>query len=71
MEWIQVFTIIASTLGGIYVFYQITNKEIAVMRQDSTIRDAQHREDMNRMESKWERLFERLLLQDKKVNKGK
>jgi hypothetical protein len=73
MEWLQVFTIIASTLGGVYVFFMITAERINRLEQF-------HREDMKSMESrfaamesrfaamdaKWERLFERLLVQDKK-----
>jgi hypothetical protein len=66
MEWLQVFTIIASTLGGVYVFFMITAERINRLEQF-------HREDMKSMESrfaamdaKWERLFERLLVQDKR-----
>lgn len=87
MEWIQVFTIIASILGGIYVFYQITKENINrldqankeninsldqatkenINRLDQVIErmDNNHREDVKMMDQKWERLFERLLIQDK------
>jgi len=64
MEWIQVFTIIASTLGGVFAFFMITAERINRM-------EIFHREDMKSMDLKWERLFERLLIEDKKVNKGK
>ncbi len=68
MDWTQTFTIIGSTWGSMvavwYAFYKITDKRIDRMEQ-------YHREDMNRMDNnhkemdlKWERLFERLLLQD-------
>jgi len=66
MEWLQVFTIIASMLGGVYVFYQLTKQEIAIIRENIDRMDDNHREDMQLMDSKWERLFERLLLQDKR-----
>jgi len=77
MEWVQVLTIIASTLGGVYVFFMITAERINRLEQF-------HREDIQKMDdklqhmdekwtdiiknmdSKWERLFERLLVQDKK-----
>lgn len=60
-------------VGAMYVFYQMTNQEISVIRENINKMDANHREDMRlmdskweRMDSKWERLFERLLIQDKR-----
>lgn len=72
MDWIQVLTIVASAVGSVYVFFMITAERINRMEEF-------HREDIKNMESrftamdskfiaideKWERLFERLLLQDK------
>lgn len=53
----QVLTIIAATVGSTYAFYMITSERIDRM-------EAFHREDMNRMDEKWERLFEKLLLKE-------
>lgn len=64
MEWMQVLTIIAATVGSTYAFYMITAERINRM-------EIFHREDMKRMDdkfinmdSKWERLFEKLLLKE-------
>lgn len=64
MEWMQVLTIIAATVGSTYAFYMITAERINRM-------EIFHREDMKRMDDKfvnmdekWERLFERLLLKE-------
>lgn len=59
MDWMQVLTIIAATVGSTYAFFMITKERIDRL-------EGFHREDMNRMDEKWERLFERLLIQDKK-----
>lgn len=58
MEWVQVFTIIGSMVAAWYGFYNIADKRIDRMENH-------HREDMKKMDDKWERLFERLLIQDK------
>ena len=61
MEWMQVYTIIGTTLGGTLAaclfFYVITAKRMDRM-------EIFHREDMKSMDSKWERLFEKLLLKE-------
>lgn len=68
MDWTQTLTIIGSIIASMvavwYAFYTITDKRIDRM-------EGHHREDMKRMDDnhkemdlKWERLFERLLLQD-------
>jgi hypothetical protein len=56
-------------LGATYAFYHITDKRIDRMEEH-------HREDIKElkdthkeMDSKWERLFERLLLQDQQKGK--
>ena len=68
MDWTQTFTIIGSMLGATYAFYHITDKRIDRMEEH-------HREDIKElkdthkeMDAKWERLFERLLLQDQQKN---
>jgi hypothetical protein len=75
MEWVQVFTIIVTMLGGIFVFYQITESKIHEMREQAIRMEEyhkedmkSHREDMKVIDEKWERLFERLLIQDKNRN---
>lgn len=55
MDWMQVLTILGATVGSTYIFYMITEKRID--RLD---------EALIRIDEKWERLFERLLIQDKK-----
>jgi hypothetical protein len=74
MDWTQTFTIIGSITASMiavwYAFYNITDKRIDRMeghhREDMKRMDDAHREDVQRMELKWERLFERLLIQDQK-----
>ena len=62
MDWTQTFTIIGSMIGAMYAFYHITDKRIDRMEEH-------HRDDIKRMDEKWERLFERLLLQDQQKNR--
>ena len=61
MDWTQTFTIIGSITASMiavwYAFYNITDKRIDRMEEH-------HRDDIKRMDEKWERLFERLLIQD-------
>lgn len=64
MDWTQTLAIIATLIGAVFAFYRLTRDEIAVIREDMKRMDNTHREDIQRMDSKWERLFERLLLQD-------
>lgn len=64
MEWMQVFTIIVTIIAAVVFFYQITKSEIAVIREQINTMNNNHREDMQRMDAKWERLFERLLLKE-------
>lgn len=71
MEWIQVFTIIVTFMGGVFIFYRLTRDEIAVIREDMKRMDDIHRKETKEMreahrtmDAKWELLFERLLLQD-------
>jgi hypothetical protein len=57
MEWSQaltiILTILTGTVGSTYIFYMITEKRIDKM-------DAA----LIRMDEKWERLFEKLLLKE-------
>ena len=61
MDWTQTYTIISTTLGrtlaACLFFYVITSKRMDRM-------ETFHREDMKSMDSKWERLFEKLLLKE-------
>ena len=66
MHWSQVLTIIAATIGSTYAFFMITKERIDRL-------EGFHREDMKAfkdefklIDEKWERLFERLLVQDKR-----
>lgn len=66
MDWMQVLTIIVATVGSTYAFFMIIKERIDRM-------ETFHREDMKAfrdefkiIDEKWERLFERLLVQDKK-----
>ena len=77
MDWGQVLTIMGTMLAGVFAFYQITKQEIGIIREQITIMNTHHREDMNSMDAKlisidekWERLFERLLIQDQKYKKN-
>ena len=73
MDWTQTFTIIGSMIGAVYAFYHITDKRIDKMeahhREDIDKMEAHHRDDIKDMDAKWERLFERLLIQDQKSKK--
>ena len=75
MDWTQTFTIIGSITASMiavwYAFYNITDKRMDKMEQNMQRLDNLHREDIQRMDekwermdAKWERLFERLLIQD-------
>lgn len=61
MDWMQTYTIIATTLGGLLgacaFFYIITSKRMDRM-------EIFHREDIKNMDAKWERLFEKLLIKE-------
>ncbi len=58
MDWTQTLTFIGTLIGSVLIFYKLTRDEIAVIR-----------EDMRLMDAKWERLFERLLIQDQQRGK--
>lgn len=57
MDWMQILTIIAATVGSTYAFYMITERRIDKM-------ETFHREDMKSMDSKWERLFEKFIIKE-------
>jgi hypothetical protein len=76
MDWTQTFTIIGSMIGAVYAFYHITEKRIDKTDESIKRMETHHREDMHKMDeklekmdAKWERLFERLLLQDQQKGK--
>lgn len=69
MDWTQTFTIIGSMIGAVYAFYHITEKRVDKMEAHHREDMKAVREDMKDMDAKWERLFERLLLQDQKSKK--
>lgn len=76
MDWVQTLTIIGSMIGATYAFYHITEKRIDKTDERIDKMEAHHREDMKEireshkeMDLKWERLFERLLLQDQQKGK--
>ena len=73
MDWAQTFTmtftIMVSMIGAVYAFYHITDKRIDKLEESMKRLDEYHRDDMKNMDSKWERLFERLLLQDQQTRK--
>ena len=62
MEWFQFITLMATLIGSVFAFYKLTRDEISVIRQEMNQREIFHREDMKIMDSKWERLFEKLLI---------
>lgn len=75
MDWIQVLTLLATMVACLFAFYQLTKQEVNVIREQMTLMNNHHREDLKSfrdefklMDEKWERLFERLLVQDKKSN---
>jgi hypothetical protein len=61
MDWTQCLTIIGTTLGATSVLFFITRKDIQLMDDRMTksmeMMDKNHREDMQHMDTKWERLF--------------
>lgn len=69
MDWTQTLAIIATLIGAVFTFYRLTRDEITVIREDMKRMDNTHREDIQRMDAKWERLFERLLIQDQQKTK--
>lgn len=54
MDWIQVITIVAFMLLGVYAFFMITSDRIDRLE-----------DRFNKIDEKWERLFERLYKQEK------
>lgn len=68
MDWIQFLTNLLAVgtpmAGTVYIFYSITSNRIDRMEEH-------HREDMIRMDDKWERLFEKLLINEKSFKKVK
>lgn len=73
MDWMQVLTIVAATVGSTYGFYMITERRIdkldAILIRIEDKWDEKFvrmEEKFVKMDEKWEHLFERLLIQDKK-----
>lgn len=59
MDIKSILTILTVTVGSTYAFYMITDARVNRM-------ETFHREDTMRMDEKWERLFEKLLIQENK-----
>jgi hypothetical protein len=66
MEWFQYITLMGTIIAAAFAFYKLTAERIDNLED-------YHREDLKKMDNrlklmdeKWERLFERLLIQDKK-----
>jgi hypothetical protein len=79
MDWSQTLTIIgtmaALTGTSTWIFYSIAKQDIALVREQMKEINANHREDMKEvresskaMDAKWERLFEKLLVKETKVD---
>jgi hypothetical protein len=66
MDWIQILTIIATMIASVYVFFLITKERIDCIENFHRIDMKTFREDFQMMDEKWERLFERQLIQDQK-----
>jgi phosphotransacetylase len=66
MDWSQVLAIVASTIGSTYGFFLIIREDIKAIKEDISLTKSIHREDVQRMDDKWERLFERM---DKKLER--
>lgn len=75
MDWIQFFTLMITIIGSTLAFYRFMHSDMKETFQDvkETINkiderinrmEVHHRADMQSMDAKWERLFERLLLKD-------
>lgn len=62
-------TIVGATIGSTYAFFIIIREDTKdfkkSMKEDMIRLYTHHREDMKRIDDKWERLFERLLIPDK------
>ena len=59
MDWTQCLTIIGTTVGTAAGLFLITRKDIQLM-------DKNHREDLQHMDAKWERLFSLFIEQGKR-----
>jgi hypothetical protein len=57
MDWTQCLTIIGTTLGATSVLFFITRKDIQMLDASMKLMDKNHREDIQRMDSKWKDLF--------------
>lgn len=75
MGWVQagsvIISVLISLITAVYIFYKLTKSEISVIRESISLMNIHHREDiktiadkMNRMDEKWEKLFERLYFKD-------
>lgn len=72
MDWNQFLALAGTLVAVLYTFYQMTKKAIADFREQMKLINEHHRQDMKcmdekfmKIDEKWERLFERLLVQDK------
>jgi hypothetical protein len=65
MDIVQFVTLMATMIGCMFSFYQMTKQEISVIREQINKMNDNHREDIQNMDNKWERLFEKLLVGNK------
>lgn len=70
MEWTQLLALAGYTTAASYFFYRLNEKTIAEWRAEHQRQIEKMDIKLEKMDAKWERLFERLLIQDKK-NKPK
>lgn len=69
MDWMQVLTIVVSTVGSTYGFYMITERRMNRIEErfDNKFlaQDEKWESRFASIDEKWERLFEKLLIQEK------
>lgn len=81
MDWMHVLTIISAMIAAIYVLHSFLRSDIKEFKQEMredmrTLEDRFDRRmeafeaDRRYTEEKWERLFERLLIQDKERSRA-
>ena len=65
MDWIQVLTIVAATIGSTYGFFLIVRDDMKMLKEDMIRIDEKWENRFLAMDEKWERLFEKLLIKEK------
>jgi hypothetical protein len=59
MDWSQYITFMATMLGALYAFYQITKQEIGIIREQINVMETHHREDIRAMDDRIGKLDEK------------